>query len=153
MFFRSLLNQLLLFVIRKIPDKPDQETLSAAGKSIHEIIRYCNEHYKEQLTLNQISKDFFLSPSYVGRLFRKYTGFSFPEYLNSLRIREAQRLLREEQLKIEDVSQRVGYINKTHFNKTFKQITQMSPLQYKKMTEGMDDVTLRYSSEFLEKNK
>ncbi|MCZ8522482.1 MULTISPECIES: helix-turn-helix transcriptional regulator [Paenibacillus] len=151
-YFKTLLAQLLLFAVRKVPDGLEQ-AVKPIHQSIQEIVHHCNEHFRDPLTLNELARDFFLSPSYVGRMLKKYTGFSFPEYLNTLRIREAQRLLRESSLKMIEIAQQVGYVNITHFNKNFKLITRMSPLQYRKMTLNMDGVTLKHKPEFLEKHR
>ncbi|AFC30819.1 AraC family transcriptional regulator [Paenibacillus mucilaginosus 3016] len=152
LYFKSLLTQLLLFAGRKQPDGSTEE-LKPVNPSIREIVQHCNDHFREPMTLGQIAGRFFLSPSYVSRLLKKYTGHSFPEYLNTLRIRESQRLLRETGLKMIEIAEQVGYLNITHFNKNFKLITGMSPLQYKKMAQNMEHVTLKHKPEFLEKHR
>ncbi|WP_239628575.1 AraC family transcriptional regulator [Paenibacillus sp. H1-7] len=131
-FCEALLVQLLLFLSR-ISQESSQVTPQPLGGKMAEIIEYCNDHYTKPLTLESVSSQFFISPYYLSRLFKRSTGFHFPEYINTLRIREAQRLLREESAKMIDISERVGYSTVTHFNRTFKQVTGMAPLTYKKM--------------------
>lgn len=131
-YFESLLIQLLLTSARIYTDSEQSAPKPMDGK-MAEIIQYCNENYTKPLTLEAISSQFYISPYYFSRLFKKSTGFHFPEYINILRIREAQRLLREDRGKIIEIAEQVGYANITHFNRTFKQVTQMAPLTYKKM--------------------
>lgn len=151
LYFKTLLLQLLLCAGRFIPEGSESE-LRPSEQMFHQIIQFCIENYRGPLTLNQIAAHFFLSPSYVGRLFKKHTGFSFPEYLNTLRIREAQRLLRETDLKIIEVADQVGYINNTHFNRNFKQMIKVSPLEYRRMTRNEIQVMVKHTPEFLERN-
>lgn len=134
LFLRALVVQLLLFAARKM--KTAEETTSRQmHRTVMEALDYCKAHYRESITLQLISSKFFVSPSHFSRLFKQNTGFHLPEYLNALRIREAQRLLRETKLKISEIAEEVGYANITHFNRKFKLATQMSPLEYKLMAK------------------
>ncbi|MEF3305439.1 AraC family transcriptional regulator [Paenibacillus sp. GYB003] len=133
LFLQSLVVQLLLFAARKmmtVREAPAEHM----HRKIVEVLEFCKTHYREPITTSRISADYYISPSHFSRLFKRYTGFSFPEYLNTLRIREAQRLLRETKLKITEIAENVGYLNITHFNRKFKQIAQMSPLEYKNVS-------------------
>ena len=64
-------------------------------QKISEISIYINHHYANPLTLVQLAEQFQISPSYLSRIFKKWTGFHFKEYLQVIRIREAQKRLRE----------------------------------------------------------
>ncbi|KRF39851.1 helix-turn-helix domain-containing protein [Paenibacillus sp. Soil787] len=132
LYFETLLVQLLLFASRKAADTAETAYLPM-NKKIAEITEYCNTHYMKILTMKEASAQFFISPFHFSRLFKRYTGFNFTEYILTLRIREAQRLLRETSSKVIDIAESVGYLNITHFNRKFKQVTKMSPLEYKKM--------------------
>lgn len=134
LFFASLTAQLLLYASRKAAESPQEEPNTMHSK-MAEIIHYCNENFHEQLQLDHISNRFYISPYYFSRLFKQSTGFTFTEYINTLRIREAQRLLRETSLKMIEISERVGYSNVSHFNRKFKQVTHMSPMEYKKFSK------------------
>jgi len=63
-------------------------------------------------------------------------GFSFVEYLNGVRIKEAQNLLLKTDMSIVDISQTVGYKSLTHFGRVFKNVTGSSPRHYKKIMEN-----------------
>lgn len=130
-WFEALVVQLLMHAARKISESPRKETRTMHAKMAH-IIEYCNEHFHEPLHLEGISSRFYISPYYFSRLFKQTTGFTFTEYINTLRIREAQRLLRETPFKMIEISEKVGYVNVSHFNRKFKQVTRMSPMEYRK---------------------
>jgi YesN/AraC family two-component response regulator len=87
---------------------------------ISEIASYIHSHYQEPLTLNAVAKRFYISPSYLSRVFVKLTGFHFREYVQVVRIREAEKLLRETKLKVQTISERVGFDHIAHFNRIFK---------------------------------
>jgi len=99
---------------------------------ITEIVRYINAHYDKPLRLNSLSEQFFISPYYLSRIFKEITGFSFSDYVVLTRIKEAQRLLRESDMNITDVAAAAGFDNFSHFGKTFKKKTQLSPRDYRK---------------------
>ncbi|GGF99879.1 helix-turn-helix domain-containing protein [Paenibacillus abyssi] len=104
---------------------------------ISEIVRYINLHYAEPMKLASLSEFFYISPYYLSRMFKEVTGFSFTDYLILTRIKEAQRLLRESELKITDIAAAVGFDNFSHFGKTFKKITRVSPRDYRKKEYGI----------------
>lgn len=134
-YVRLALGELLIFVNRKAMYTRPSDSLQIdhmQGK-VSEIQKYLSTRYMNKVTLGGISEKFYISPFYLSRMFKKTTGFTFVEYLNSLRIREAQQLLKESQLNVSEIADKVGYDSQTHFGRVFKKLTGMSPLQYKKM--------------------
>ncbi len=79
------------------------------------MVEYINANYKQPLTLTRISNEFYLSTFYLSRIFKQVTGFSFVEYLQAVRIKEARRLLRETRWKIIEVAEESGFDNVAHF--------------------------------------
>ncbi|PKO14106.1 MAG: AraC family transcriptional regulator [Chloroflexi bacterium HGW-Chloroflexi-10] len=134
-YVRLALGELLIFITRKATHtKPtDSAQIDYMHGKVSEIQKYVNNRYKNTITLGSISEKFYISPFYLSRMFKKATGFTFTEYLNSLRIREAQQLLKESQLNVSEIADKVGYESQTHFGRVFKKITGMSPLQYRKL--------------------
>lgn len=128
--------QLVELLIRLHRSGQGPETLKPLQHPMHqkvsEVASYIHEHYRESLTLEQMSRQFFISPAYLSRVFVKLTGFHFSEYIRVVRIREAQALLRLTDDKIHLVAEKVGFEHVTHFNKTFKTIAGCSPLAYRK---------------------
>jgi YesN/AraC family two-component response regulator len=102
-------------------------------EKVSEIAAYLNRNYSEDITLEQISKQFYISPSYLSRIFKKLTGFHFREYLLVVRVKEAQKLLRESQEKVVNIAQSVGFEHVSHFNTTFKKFVGLSPLKYRNL--------------------
>jgi YesN/AraC family two-component response regulator len=133
-YLKVSLVELLLFITRCVAKVSTNhfEYPNAVHKKISDIVKHINNHYMENLTLTSISKKFFISPYYFSRTFKEVTGFTFVEYVNSVRIKEAQRLLRESKLNVTQIAEKVGYENITHFGRVFKAITGFSPLKYKK---------------------
>lgn len=99
---------------------------------ISEVIRYINAHFTEPLRLGELADQFFISSYYLSRMFKEITGFAFSDYVILTRIKEAQRLLRESDRSITDIAAAVGFENFSHFGKTFKKITRISPRDYRK---------------------
>lgn len=121
----------------------EQWSLKASSKDngdMHAIIRkacrYVENHYMEPLTLVGIASEFHLSMSYFGYLFKKYTGQSFISYVNQLRVDKAKVLLLEEDIKIYDIAEMVGFSSQTHFNRTFKNLIHMTPNEFRKGMMG-----------------
>lgn len=102
---------------------------------IQEIIDYLHQHYDRDLTLDHLAGEFYMSRYYLSRLFKRETGFSLVEYIHSIRVIEAQRLLRTSSLKVIEIASLTGFNNVSNFGKVFKSITKMTPLAYRKMMQ------------------
>lgn len=134
----ALLKQLLLLLFRAQREQPAVvEETSSVHKIISEIAAYVSEHYKDTLRLHDVANQFFISPYYLSRKFKECTGFGFAEYVQLVRIREAQRLLRETELKMIEVAEQVGIESVANFYKLFKATNSCSPLQYRKRQQAM----------------
>ncbi|WP_438445979.1 response regulator [Gorillibacterium sp. sgz5001074] len=110
----------------------------AAGKgartdtTVQAALDYIKLHYQEKMQLQHIADRLHLNPAYLGQRFKKQLGVPFHEYLHSVRIEEAKKLLRRTDLKIADIAARVGYPDTDSFTSKFKAITGMLPSVYKK---------------------
>lgn len=124
----------LLYVARQMqhaePD-PAVDQLSPTEAKMMEIAQYINAHFREPLTLEQLSSKFYLSESYLSRTFKKLTGFAFTEYVGMTRVKEAQKLLRETDKRITDISEEVGFGSFAHFEKVFRELSRLSPREYR----------------------
>ena len=114
-----------------------QETVLPLDTPIHrkiaEIANYIEENHAEPLKLSHLAERFQISKYYLCRAFREVSGFSFVEYLNHVRIKEAKRLLRETDLTILHISEQVGFESIAHFGRVFKQTVHLTPVQYRRM--------------------
>ncbi|MDQ1909837.1 AraC family transcriptional regulator [Paenibacillus sp. GD4] len=112
------------------------EHVSPMHEKISEIVQYINANYAEPISLPLLSEKFYVSISHISRKFKEITGFSFTDYLNLKRIKEAQRLLQQSELSITDISEQVGFDNFSHFGKVFKKQTGVSPRTYRSSEKG-----------------
>lgn len=103
------------------------------------IIGYMNQSYSEPLSLSSVADCFYISSGYLSRIFKEITGFTFTEYLSSIRIREAKKLLMDTRLKVTQIADQVGYGSITQFGRVFKQITGHPPLYYRSLRIQMED--------------
>lgn len=132
-FVRQLLTEFLIRVHRTALGAEDMpQPRHPMHQKVSEISAYIHEHYREPLTLEELSRLFFISPAYLSRVFLKLTGFHLSEYIRVVRVREAQNMLRNSREKIQQIAEQVGFEHVSHFNKTFKSITGSSPLHYRK---------------------
>jgi AraC-like DNA-binding protein/mannose-6-phosphate isomerase-like protein (cupin superfamily) len=131
---RLLFLQFLIIVYRHNHSKEiiKHEYPSALHLRISKVSKYICENYSEPLSLASAAGYFNMSSCYLSRNFKLATGFTFVEYLNNVRIKEAKRLLKETNMNIISVALAVGFQNTTHFGRIFKAITNTTPLSYRK---------------------
>jgi len=134
MYMHTLVLQMLIVCCRHIQSRDLEPMISPSPMHdrISEIVRYMNKHYMEDLSLQQMAEKFYISPYYLSRLFKEATGFTFVEYLNNVRVKEAKKLLESSSLKVNQISRKVGFGSVTHFGRVFKEISGHAPLYYRK---------------------
>ncbi len=106
--------------------------------SIRSIIEYCNSNFGEKITLDSVSGNLHMSKYYISHLLNDRLGFSFNDFINSLRIESACKKLSETDEKIADISEDVGYGTIRSFNRAFKSITGVTPGDYRKIFQETD---------------
>jgi two-component system response regulator YesN len=94
-------------------------------------VRYVNRNYTEPLSLKVLSCAFGISAPYLGRLFHGAVGKSFTTYLNELRLRRAEELLRYTSLPASEIAARIGYANVNYFYTLYKKYRGCYPSESK----------------------
>lgn len=106
--------------------------------TMERIVQYIRSNYNQELRLEMLAGIFGYNSAYLGKVFHQYTGENFNNYLDEIRISEAKRLLANEEYKVYEVAEMVGYSNINYFHNKFKKYVGMSPLSFKKQN-GKDE--------------
>lgn len=123
--------EILLLLLRRQLAFAVPEIKSNKHNRVYEIADYISENYKEIIALEDICKKFFLCKAHLCHIFKEVTGMTVQEYLTSTRIKQAQQLLTMTKLPVTTVAEETGYNSITHFERMFKRLTGMTPLQYR----------------------
>jgi two-component system response regulator YesN len=98
---------------------------------ICQIKEYILQNYFREIKLKKVAQEFYMNPVYLGQVFKKSTGMQFNEYLNSVRIEEAKKLLSRTDMKVIEVSKAVGFNDPKYFLSKFKSIVNLPPSAFK----------------------
>ena len=100
--------------------------------------RYIEAHYAEDISLLALAKlQLYMSPAYFSRLFHEKTGSTYVDYLNSVRLDAAAKLLCSADMSVANVAEKVGYRDQKYFTRRFKTRFGCTPSEYKK-NQGTD---------------
>lgn len=108
--------------------RPNNDPSKATAQA---ILQYINDHLTEDINLERLSKELFLSQSYLCRQFKKYTGVTINKYVSARRISLATTLMNAG-VSPSEVYEQVGFKNYNNFFKTFVDIIGISPKNYLK---------------------
>lgn len=108
-------------------------------KIMPEIIKYIENNYSHALSLDELAQKSFYNPSYFSRVFKELYGKNLTEYIAEKRINEAVKLLENSDLTIEEICRKVGYNDRKHFYKMFRQKMKLTPGQYRREAVSQKD--------------
>lgn len=97
------------------------------------IMDYIHNNYRRDIDINSLADLVGLSYSHVRKIFFDETGDNIVSYINSLRIEEARRMLRQTNTSINDIALSLGYNNNQSFNRFFKKFEGITPGEYRKL--------------------
>ncbi|MCQ2547104.1 MAG: helix-turn-helix domain-containing protein [Clostridia bacterium] len=99
---------------------------------LHGILKYIQLHYREKITLSQLSKLFYISENYLSRFLRNTNMLHLSLLVWFCRCYEAEKLLAHTDLKIPEISERCGFSSEQYFYKYFRHFYKITPLQHRK---------------------
>lgn len=133
---QSLMVQLFLKIYRKSKEMYAHltaPTQSQKETNVRRMLQYLNQHYKNQITLESLSKEMYLNKYYMCHSFKEVTGVSINHFITRKRIDEAKKLLRLSDEPVGFMSEQLGFTNPVHFSRMFKQYAGVPPQAYRKL--------------------
>lgn len=119
-------------MIMNATGNPSRDTI------LDDILYYIDHNYQTNIKLESIAPLFGYNSAYLGKIFTKTTGESFNSYIDHKRIDQSKELLKENNLKVYEVAEQVGYKNVDYFHKKFKKYVGISPAEYRKNITGQE---------------
>lgn len=100
------------------------------SEGVKSAIRYLEENYMEQITLEDTSRYIGISPQHLSKTFKEETGMNYIDWLTKLRIENAKKFLTEKKSTVKEVCYMVGYNDPNYFSRIFKKMEGVSPTEY-----------------------
>jgi len=126
------ISQVLSLILSEIYFREKADEVSKQNKHVTTVIRYMYRHIHENLRLEDLSREFDLSKSYINAIFKKYANRAPIDFFINLKMQEACKLLKSTDLYIGEISSMLGYEDPYYFSRIFKKVTGVSPREYKR---------------------
>ena len=98
---------------------------------ISEVVDYINQHFNEDISLDEITRKAFLSKFHFSRIFKKHTSYAPYQYLIMVRLNHAKQLLLHSTCSIKEIADQCGFKRLDYFSSMFKKRFQCNPTQYR----------------------
>ena len=98
---------------------------------VYKVIEFIKNNYHRHISLEEIAAISYMSKTYLSTLFKKETGYSISEYINSVRVGRAQSLLLDSELSIVEIARMCGFEDQSYFTKVFRKITGITPKKFR----------------------
>ena len=121
------LYEIILYISEQVKSIMDSNDNSSRDSILDDILYYIDNN-----KLETIAPLFGYNSAYLGKLFTKVIGENFNSYIDHRRIEHSKKLLERQNIKVYEVSERVGYKNVDYFHKKFKKYVGISPAEYRK---------------------
>lgn len=125
----AYITEILVLVSRQLAGAAEQSGQGEIPDLVAEVKNYIFEHLTEQISLGDLSKQFFFNGKYISAMFKKFTGMTLRSYILDQRICLAKRLLREGS-NVSEACYHSGFLDYTNFIRSFTRSVGMSPGKY-----------------------
>lgn len=133
------------------PDMNTSTKTSSLVNRLSMVLDYIDNHYSENITLEEAASIACFSKFYFTRLFKQYTNQTFYDYLSAKRIKAAEQMLIIPNLPITEISLKSGFTSLSSFNRTFKRLKDCSPSEYRALYTTGSQETVAESEQFYTK--
>lgn len=130
---RKALKNAILEPIKESIEKQNEEKSNRKKQPVRLAIRYIEEHYCENLTLDIVAEQVSLNPVYLSNVFKKETGDNFTDYIHKCRMDMAKQKLRSSSDSIVKIALDLGYSDAKYFSKMFRKYEKIKPTDYRKI--------------------
>lgn len=128
---KDLVKYTVSFIMDLLPLRNEEE--NQENRIIQTAKQYIQEHFHENIKLEDVAEQVYLAPTYFGVLFKKEAGDSFSSYLTMVRMEKAKEFLKDSRYNIAEVANATGYQDKRYFSKLFKEQVGVTPKEYRKI--------------------
>ncbi|MBQ8526368.1 MAG: helix-turn-helix transcriptional regulator [Clostridia bacterium] len=126
--------------VANIREEQADIAVNTENMRISKIKQYIRDNKGTFFTCTEIANHFHFNPKYLNRIFKEETGSTLLEYIHREKIRNAEELLRSENVPLERISKQLGFANEYYFNSFFRRCTGMTPGLYRKLSENNQEI-------------
>lgn len=109
-----------------------QKVQTVKHQKVHEVADYLLSHPETEESLEELAARFYISKSYLSRIFKEVTSFTVNEYTNINRVKKAQSLLIHSEYSVTEIAGMLGFESITYFERVFRKYADSAPLKYRK---------------------
>lgn len=130
--FQSIENiKRVVFNLYSLKAKKYNDEQGGKVSIISNVINFIQKNYSSEIGLEEISKLYYINPSYLSKIFKQETEENISGYITKIRIEKAKVLLKTGNIKIPNIAQMTGFNDYIYFYKVFKKVTGMTPKEFK----------------------
>lgn len=118
-----------------------ERSMSESRNEVAAVKNYIYQHYGEDLNLEMLAEKVYLSSGYLSFIFKKETGMNLNRFIKVFRMEKASEFLHDTNMKVAQISEKVGFANVSYFCRSFREYYGCSPESYRKGTGGDEEIS------------
>lgn len=144
---KGILASLLAEIARDNRNVEEEKVSEEKGKITNLVSRsldYISDHYMEDIKIEDLAKSCHISETHFRRVFTSYMKITPLEYINTVRIQTACELLQKTDDPVADIAHKCGFTTNSTFNRNFKQLMGVTPVEWRKRPENYEQQLLNF---------
>ena len=133
-----LLSELLIYVSRLHPESRGVNLNETCRSRILAVQKYLGEHYREEIRIGEICKQYYMSNYYLSHHFKAMTGYSPRQYLTLVRLKHAAMLIHETSMSLREIADFCGFSDINNFCKQFKREYNCPPGAFRRQARNQE---------------
>lgn len=111
---------------------------NTGNEAVNQICNYVLNNVDDGISLGIVAHNTFMNKTYISELFKQKTGIGFIEYITTVKMERAKRLLKEGNFKIYEIGEKLGYKDIEYFSRQFKKYSGCTPIEYRQNNTNKD---------------
>lgn len=129
---KNIIGSIITTFLTMLLESSEMADINVNRSCALKIIDYCRKHYKEELSIERLSEELHISRSHISHTFNNKLKISFPDYINSLRLNCAVKMIDKKEGSVTEIAQMSGFQTIRNFNRVFHKNFGISPTEYLK---------------------
>lgn len=126
------LEEVIVGLVSELQGVQESDISEGVPELLKHVLEEIDAHYTENIQLSGLAEQFYCSTAYLSKLFKKYIGMNYLDYIKKCRIEKAKEMLKKTDMSVDEIVEAVGWQSSRRFREAFRQLVGISPSEFRR---------------------